>query len=214
MIIPEKQSVMPALFPDAILPPTPLLRGIETDLHEDWYISALDVLRSADTAERVFRSADSHLTTAGAQEVVAAMMLRLGWTMPPPPTVSWTEWHSDLFPKLSGAPHLEPCQGAISWQGVPDPLKVSEVVVAGHVGRQAIFRSEEAPNRCTVICFGNSFFEGGTASNQLTWWLSRLCTEFHFIWSPEFDHDYIASVKPDLVIGQTIERFLQVIPGR
>ncbi len=77
-----------------------------------------------------------------------------------------------------------------------------------HVGTHYVWRNAKAINKLKVIAFGNSFFDRGTSISCLSWWLARLFSEFHFIWSPDMDFEYINKVKPDLVIGQTIERFL------
>ena len=37
-------------------------------------------------------------------------------------------------------------------------------------------------------------------------------SEFHFIWNPAVDWRYLEAVRPDLVVGQGIERFLVLVP--
>lgn len=81
-----------------------------------------------------------------------------------------------------------------------------------HIGIMRKWKNKNAPFKYKVIAFGNSFFERGTESTGLSWWFSRLFSEFHFHWNPECDWQLIDSEKPDVVICQTIERFLPRLP--
>lgn len=84
---------------------------------------------------------------------------------------------------------------------------------SGVVGNIRVWKCKNAPIEKKIICFGNSFFERGTTSNCLSWWFSRLFKEFHFIWSPTFSDEYIVDKNPDIVIGQTVERFITIPPN-
>jgi hypothetical protein len=46
----------------------------------------------------------------------------------------------------------------------------------------------------------------------LSWWCKQIFSEFHFVWEPRFRQDILEKVKPNFVIGQTVERFLHVVP--
>lgn len=81
----------------------------------------------------------------------------------------------------------------------------------GHVGLRRVLENPLAPVK-KLLVFGNSFFERGGHPKTLTWWFARMFTEFHFVWEPAFDWRYIDAVRPDIVIGQTIERFLNRVP--
>jgi hypothetical protein len=83
----------------------------------------------------------------------------------------------------------------------------------GHQGRQRVWRNKTAPIKKIVVCFGGSSFERGENSGNLSWWFARLFSEFHFIWSSDFDADYIEATSPDIVICQSIERFLTEVPA-
>ena len=48
----------------------------------------------------------------------------------------------------------------------------------------------------------------------LSWWFARIFAEFHFVWDPRMDAEYVAAEKPDWVICQTVERFLPSVPER
>jgi hypothetical protein len=81
-----------------------------------------------------------------------------------------------------------------------------------HVGIRCVWTNTNAPVPLRVVAFGNSFFERGASGANLSWWAARWFREFHFIWSPFVDYDYIDRVAPDVVVCQTIERFLPMVP--
>jgi hypothetical protein len=83
----------------------------------------------------------------------------------------------------------------------------------GRIGIRRSWRCPAAPIQMKVLVFGNSFFERGGDSTSLSWWFARIFSEFHFIWSPEMSPEEIEFLKPDLVVGQTIERFMRVVPS-
>ncbi len=82
----------------------------------------------------------------------------------------------------------------------------------GHLGITRKFINQNAPINKRVLCFGNSFFERGGTSRCLTWFFARLFREFIFIWSPAMEKRVILRERPDIVLCQTIERFLYRIP--
>jgi hypothetical protein len=84
--------------------------------------------------------------------------------------------------------------------------------LSGTTGIKKIWRNPDAPIKLRVAVFGNSFFERGTASTTLGWWFKYFFEEFHFIWAREVIYEYVDEYKPDLVICQSIERFLPVVP--
>ena len=62
------------------------------------------------------------------------------------------------------------------------------------------------------MVFGNSFFERGAQSWRLSWWFKHFYREFIFCWNPALDLELVEKFQPDLVICQTVERFLTQIP--
>jgi hypothetical protein len=63
-----------------------------------------------------------------------------------------------------------------------------------------------------VLVFGNSFFSDVPSQAFVSWWFARFFRQYHFVWSPDFDLELIRSVQPDIVLGQTVERFLTRVP--
>jgi hypothetical protein len=81
-----------------------------------------------------------------------------------------------------------------------------------HNGMQIVWRNKDAPIKARVLAFANSFFERGEASRGLSWWFKHLFSEFHFVWSPDVNEALISTFRPDLVVCQTVERFLTFVP--
>jgi hypothetical protein len=48
--------------------------------------------------------------------------------------------------------------------------------------------------------------------HHLTSWFSHYFTECQFVWSGEFNDKLIEKSKADIVIGQSVERFLRLVP--
>ncbi|WP_349829378.1 hypothetical protein [Brevibacterium litoralis] len=48
--------------------------------------------------------------------------------------------------------------------------------------------------------------------DKLSWWLNSAFTEIRFVWSADFDWDMVDDYRPEVVIGQGLERFLLRIP--
>jgi hypothetical protein len=46
----------------------------------------------------------------------------------------------------------------------------------------------------------------------MSFWFARWFEKYHFIWSPAIDWAYVEAQGADIVIGQTIERFLDQVP--
>lgn len=70
-----------------------------------------------------------------------------------------------------------------------------------------------APIQKKVVVFGNSFFAGHLIQSSINYWMSIWFSEYHFLSSAAMSADYIGAEKPDIVICQTIERFLDVVPA-
>jgi hypothetical protein len=83
----------------------------------------------------------------------------------------------------------------------------------GYVGKSYVFRNELAPIRKKVILFGNSFFDNHVFQGSVSYWMAAWFEEYHFVFKPEMDIGYIEAEEPDVVICQTIERFLELVPS-
>ena len=63
----------------------------------------------------------------------------------------------------------------------------------------------------SVVIFGDSFSE--FRPHLLTAMLAETFREVHFVWSTSLDHDFIARIRPDIVITEIAERFVNKLPG-
>lgn len=80
-----------------------------------------------------------------------------------------------------------------------------------HLGSHVAFVND-APHtdpRC-ILVFGDSYSEFRT--HQLTGILAETFAETHFIWSPSIDWDYAQSIRPNLILTEMAERFMNVVP--
>ncbi len=171
-------------------------------------------------SEIIFRPFDSHLSTFGCLKLVNNFVNDYF-----PNTIFYTgnetiiDLHSDLGGRFTDdGDVLEKSICFDSLKNFEGKELKPEIIrqftpSTGHLNTRIIWHCPLAPISKKVICFGNSFFERGSASISLSWWFSRLFSEFHFIWSPHVDEDYLIENRPDIVIGQTIERFLGTPPN-
>lgn len=237
-IIPEKSSVITSYAPLALGPITPLLRRIEEALSisnsdaldQSFYVSALEVLRS-EGREETFMKTDSHLSVDGAKKLIRAILTRLATfsaevtqacseaihivdaTLPSGDTEAFS---GDLADRFFDAPLFERARKYT----LPPRLSNSTITIrdssapadGSHLGTRISWCNSDAPINMRVMIFGNSFFERGGSPMGLSWWASRLFSDVEFLWSPAIDRERLALWKPDLVICQTIERFLGQLP--
>ncbi len=218
-IIPEKSSVVPELFPLKIQTPTALLRVITQRVEydpkiSDHYVDSTRLISGDKRREDVFRKVDSHLSSYGARLLIAEILGKAGAVAPGDAIFTRRSIApADLGSKFTGSDLYEEVflPEEHEYQAYEQGLRRVEIHAPpnkGHIGTRVIWSNDTAPNKLTVVAFGNSFFERGGSAGSLSWWCARYFTNFHFIWSPDIDFEYIKNVKPDLVICQTIERFL------
>jgi len=80
-----------------------------------------------------------------------------------------------------------------------------------HVGSNVVFKNtHDNAIKKKVIIFGDSFSE--YRSHQLTGLFAETFSEVHFVWSTSFDYDYIERVKPDILMSEIAERFMNRVP--
>ena len=79
-------------------------------------------------------------------------------------------------------------------------------------GIEVFYRNSEPYIDKSLLIFGNSFCERGLDPLGMTWWFARIFKEVKFIWSPDVSRQRILEEKADIVISQTVERFLPVLP--
>lgn len=222
IIIPEKLTIMRHLAPVRISGPTPLLTRIEEELHaEPFWVSGLHVFEKWHSPVDPWQRNDSHCSPAGSLAIARALLAKLPGCdtgfLKDVALTRRTYRDGDLSERFFGTPiwdeHLEPDPSYLA-----ESNRAVENIVAvnpdkGVVGTHMVWRNPKAPIQKSVVVFGNSYF-GSNASEpaKLGWWFARMFAEYHLVWKPDVDHDYVAEVQPDFVIAQTIERFIGRIP--
>ncbi len=223
IIIPEKSSLHPDLYPLAIRHPTSLLAEVERRIGEDAalseaYVPCLEALRHHRDGPSAFMKLDTHMGVRGTKATFEAMLERMGYP---------TRIELDLPVRILRASDLGAAFTGMAMHEIlelPAPAHFAEaeaklvqnedyVPPSGqHIGSRCVWRNEGSVLPIRVVAFANSFFERGTMAMTLSWWAARWFREFHFVWSPDVDADYVDRVRPDWVICQTIERFLPALP--
>jgi hypothetical protein len=215
LIIPEKQSLLPALYPAEIQVPTENLDLLEKELatnNMDYVLSGTGFFSQIKNKETVFKKTDTHFSTAGAHLTVSGMLTKLNLSADLETEVLKEKLVSgDLGNKYLGAKFTESVQ-LLTSNCEPVLIEQHNPPQNAHTGIMRIWKNENAPNKLKVVVFGNSFFERGGDSTSLSWWFSRLFSEFHFYWSNSCDWTIVEKEQPDVLICQTIERFLTRVP--
>ncbi len=225
IIIPEKSSVVPEFFPISITAPTALLKRIntlaaETQQIADFYLDGMKLLAQDARRLDVFRKIDSHLSAYGTGLVFSALIKKSvaqGFIEAVFDRSAVIE--ADLGAKFLNAPFYEEVLLPRVSDSAPFEAGLRQVEFhrpdgGRHIGTRIVWKNDTAASPLTALVFGNSFFERGNTAATLSWWGARYFTNFHFVWGPDIDYDYVDKIKPDVVICQTNERFLSRIPKR
>lgn len=220
--IPEKSSVLHEYVPFMATPGSKAYLELTSKCKEKGIplFDGLPHFLNSKDRKKCYPQVDTHFSTEGAEIFIQSFLDYINEpVIYTPSEQNWVLVEGDLGSrfKLDGdIRELILRYPALFHNGVTSsPLLKSQFDPdSGHQGRRRVWKNDNALIDKKVICFGNSFFERGLASSQLSWWFSHLFSEFHFIWSADMEIDYIKDVQPDLVVCQTIERFLTIPPSR
>lgn len=217
MIVPEKNSMLPHLLPGATGKCSPFLEGVETAIRDSPdilgnYLSAVDCLSRGDL-EASWKKVDSHLTPYGSRRLYAELAEIMGHEddFEEAPEIEAMET-GDLAARFLGRPMYE----AVRYYGEAPHTKSREktfehMVIPRHTGHRREWKNPQAPIKKRVMSFGNSFMDGINQSS-LSYWLSANCIEYKFTFDSKINVERVAETKPDFVICQTVERYLQTVP--
>ena len=229
LFFPEKTSLLHWLSPYHASRGTPAYRSLMAELTADSEVcdsvfDSLLYLPDEVGSEGVFRSYDTHMSTHGCKLVFEAFVGRyfpeIAGTFSPY-EISHVELPGDLGgrfaadgPVFERVPVYRHARVKGVYESIAPDLIDSHNPAEGHVGIYRHWSSPGAPIKKKVLCFGGSSFERGDHSMMLSWWCARAFTEFKFFWSSECKEEVVAEYKPDLVICQTVERFIRPTPIR
>ncbi|MEV8174574.1 MULTISPECIES: hypothetical protein [unclassified Microbacterium] len=159
--------------------------------------------------------ADTHLSATGAQSVFAHIAARIDSQLVPViNAIRMDEVRyaaGDLTERFGLPIHsriVEPSEAQVSAYGAGLTMVEKHFPPKGSIGRRFRWVNATAPSEIKVLVFGNSFFSIGDFPGLLSWWGKYFFSEFHFHWGPDVDWDLVDELHPDIVIGQTVERFL------
>ena len=226
MMIPEKSSVLPMMSPLGNSGASPLWRWVLNALSANVDpafepIDGLKILQECDCPTATYLMMDSHLSSFGAETIMRALLLESDRSRYTRGTMRTAYAPGDLGRKFSA--ELRPFEkeafaifdGISTADGVEVlPILAEEVdPPSGHRGTIRRWTNSNSVTDDVALCFGNSFFERGLTSTSLSWWGARFFREFYFCWSPDIDWSLAEAMRPNIIIGQSIERFLKIVPG-
>lgn len=219
LIIPEKQSVFPELYPFDVTKQTSTMKNLYARLESTgFYLDPTEAFRQAAANQHPpFRKIDSHLSINGVSILVSLLMERLGHQI----TINKTEIKREILKGDLGEKFF--CNGGLREvcdiplpkyiaESSASPIETKAVDVEGHIGTERSWSNPTAFFDQSVVVFGNSFFERGKDPLGLSYWFARLFKETHFYWTPDFDPTAVQRHRPDVVVCQTIERFIKYVP--
>lgn len=218
VVVPEKTSAMPRVH-DLLGGPSRLLDEVESRLRvEPAYLSALGTLQAL---HEPFLPLDSHTSPAGAHALACAMLARLGLDGVLSRDVGFARevpYTGDLTPALFGSGVRGLRRDPVGSVGVRhDAVVRDEIRPAGtgrFVGSHVRWSNSLAPVRQRVLVFGNSCFGlSGDTPAKLSWWFAGAFAELHLVWEPAITWELVDEIAPDIVIAQTVERFLPRVPS-
>lgn len=82
-----------------------------------------------------------------------------------------------------------------------------------HFGRHVRWFNQNAKYNLNVTIVGNSFAGPGSSSRELAWWFARLFSSVTFLHMSEIPKDLSEVTSCDVLIFQTVERFLDIVPN-
>lgn len=217
IIVPNKLTIHPESFPENLDSNiTFILRNFLKSDIAGRSLVPLDLFREECVRNAVFRRNDSHLAVGGNAILAASILAKLDLSHYSFGNVvtSRIRHHGDL-----GGKFLPPLDEDVSAPSFSDGLldqgkieKIYENIQTSLTGTHQVFKNSSAPIKAKLVVFGNSFFER-VPSWGLSPFFSAIFEEYHFIWAPDIDFEYVETVKPDYVIAQTCERFMSKLPS-
>ncbi len=221
VIVPEKQSVLDHLHPSGRIGCTPLLDQINDQISNyPNYVDTLSIFSDLLNHRGLnpYRKIDTHLSVHGCQALVEALSTQIvGRTieLETPPLVARSVT-GDLGNKIGFGNVVEQClyPAEEDWVLAKRNVRLDHASdpARGHIGSLRRWTCDDAAIDRRVLIFGNSMFERGGKPLTLSWWFARLFREVCFVWSPEVDLRLVREMSPDVVVCQTVERFLRNVP--
>lgn len=222
VIFPEKPSVVPSGLLEFGAGPTPSYRRIDAEMSAGRnYVGVIDALLRAQDRASTFQRLDTHFSPYGCAIVFAEMLQSLGLVGPALEFDGVDEYFGNLAERFFGrampdvlpAPSGEWVDGSAASLVLVESFDPEPNAGRTYGGTRRRWSNPDAMHDISVMVFGSSSFGRSVASSsRLSWWFARAFRSYRFIWASEIDWSMVAEVQPDVVIGQTVERFLGRVP--
>lgn len=219
VIIPDKLSGLREYYDGVGSSISPLLNNIEYNINLNNlsrnYVSGFEVVNEIGFL-KAFRKIDTHFCPEGGYNLFKAICKKIcsSYNVSSIFNVDYITT-GDIGKRVFGQDIYEFCTKA----NHPIFYKDREILEqiwpkeGKFTGGRTVFRNRNAPFAKKIVGFGNSFMNDYESQASLGYWFSTFFQEFHLITQADIDLDYIKRIKPDVVIGQTVERFLKFTPS-
>ncbi|MGD9969664.1 MAG: hypothetical protein AB7S65_04355 [Sulfuricurvum sp.] len=224
---PDKLSIYPEFTLETFRhfdahPINKLFKQYSNDL-EHFVINPIVSFKEAKIAKLLYWKTDTHWTFFGCYEAFRLLMKNINQVIPErffDYSVQKVERMRDLGSKLNN-PVAELCE-IHSFAKTAQRVYANELIQYKekhidlddgglHIGSHVIFQNSSLDIiRKRVVIFGDSFCE--YRPFLLTAMFAEVFIEVHFIWSTSLDYEYIEKIKPDIVISEIAERFMNRVP--
>lgn len=208
---PEKSNALAGFAPESIAGPTSVFAGLaEKASGEDYW---LDILGCVNVPS-AYAKTDTHFSPTGSSRVANRLLRRLGSPEGRTRAMPLQNFQGDLGSKYPYGGFSEMLPVPEREDDAPYLVGKDDTFRGGvHRSRSRIWRNDRgAP--ITVLVFGNSVFGTGDSPMDISWWLARAVRDLIFVWSPECLTEKIEEYRPDVVVCQTVERFMPQVPAR
>lgn len=220
-IVPEKQTVIPQYFPVPIKTPTEAYKKLNNFLssknYSGLYIDIVTLLQNVENIRPTYSKVDTHNSCWGIETIFCNILSVLNLPKPYlPNTYIPKNVYGDLSRRfINGTIYSEELfADETGWDFARKKIELVTIInpESGNRGKYRVWKNANPVSQKKVIAFAGSTFALGENILQLSWWCARYFSEFHFVWDTNFDYNYIDKHKPDIVIGQSRERYLNRAP--
>lgn len=205
LVVPEKDIVYGDLTPNA---PTGIskersVHQIIQQLAEGVALYPFNKLLSARSAGHIFHARDSHTNLWGATQVINALLESLNVE-----PIDLSTIRTETLFKLSDLSAKWVKDLRMRQRILARSLYTENIVFKAerHTGTYIIFKAKRPKVNKTLMIFGDSYswnLDAGFARL-----LACVYQEVHFVWNKQIDWKLVDTVKPDIFILQSAERYL------
>ena len=163
-----------------------------------------------------WRLVDSHWSSFGAAAAALDVLAHFGLPGLPVTSVEGISvTGGDLGSRWPGPPLLERWTRRLEHDLPPHQIlsdNADGLLGSGVAGRIVEWTCLEAAVDARLLIVGNSFSGPGSLEGELAFWLSRAFRSCVFVHTGDLPADALSVFAPDVVLVQTIERFLPSVP--